>query len=78
MGVEAVETLVLAVRYELVLSVAVEALDIRQTAPPEMDLVETREVGHDAVNVPAFPVLFVEIVKCERAVECVLPRELGL
>jgi hypothetical protein len=76
-GVEAVEALVLAVRYELVLSVAVEAVDIGRTAPPEMDLVETREVGRDAVDVPAFPVLFVEIVKRERAVECVLPRELG-
>jgi len=76
-GVEAVEALVLAVRYELVLSVAVEAVDIGRTAPPEMDLVETREVGRDVVDVPTFPVLFVEIVKRERAVECVLPRELG-
>jgi hypothetical protein len=76
-GVEAAEALVLAVRYEPVLSVAVEAVDIGRTAPPEMDRVETREVGRDAVDVPAFPVLFVEIVKRERAVECVLPRELG-
>ena len=76
-GVEAVEALVLAVRYEPVLSVAVEAVDIGRTAPPEMDRAETREVGRDAVDVPAFPVLFVEIVKRERAVECVLPRELG-
>ena len=45
--------------------------------PPEMDLAETREAGCDAVDVPTFPVLFIEIVKCERAVECVLPRELG-
>jgi hypothetical protein len=76
-GVEAVEALVLAVRYELVLSVAVEAVEFGRTAPPEMDLVETREVGRDEVDVPAFPVLFVEIVKRERTVECVLPRELG-
>ena len=74
MGVETVETLLLAVRYELVFSVAVEAVDI---ARPEMDRVETREVGREAVDVPAFPVLFVEMVKRERAVECVLPRELG-
>jgi hypothetical protein len=76
-GVETVEALVLAVRYELVLSVAVEVVDIGRAAPPEMDRVETREVGRDAVDVPAFPVLFVEMVKRERAVECVLPRELG-
>lgn len=56
------------------LSVTVEPVDIEQTASPEMDLVETREVGRDAVDVPTFPVLFVEIV---RAVECILPRELG-
>ena len=73
-GVEAVEALVLAVRYEPVFSVAVEAVDIGRAAPPEMDLVETREVGRDAIDVPAFPVLFVEIVKRERAVECLLPR----
>jgi len=42
-----------------------------------MDLAETREAGCDAVDVPTFPVLFIEIVKCERAVECVLPQELG-
>ena len=36
-----------------------------------------QEAGCDAVDVPTFPVLFVEIVKCKRAVECVLPRELG-
>ena len=56
------------------MSVTVEPVDIEQTASPEMDLVETREVGRDAVDVPTFPVLFVEIV---RAVECILPRELG-
>ena len=54
-----------------------EVVDIGQTASPEMDLVETREVGHDAVDVPNFPVLFVEIVKGKRAVECILLRELG-
>jgi hypothetical protein len=41
-----------------------------------MDLVETWEVGHDAVNVPTFPVLFVEIVKCKCAVKCILLQEL--
>ena len=76
-GVEAVEVLVLVVRYALVLSVAVEVVDIGRTASPEMDLVETREAGRNAVDVPTFPVLFIEIVKCERAVECVLSRELG-
>ena len=76
-GVEMVEVLVLAVRYEPVFSVAVEAVDIGRVPPPEMDRVETREVGRDTIEVPAFPVLFVEIVKRERAVECVLPRELG-
>jgi hypothetical protein len=40
-GVETVETLVLAVRYELVFSVAVEAVDIGRAASPEMDCVET-------------------------------------
>lgn len=76
-GVET-EALVLAVRYEPVVSVAVEAVDIgRAPPPPEMDLVETREVGREAVDAPAFPVLLVETVKRERAVECVLPRELG-
>ena len=55
---EAVEALVLVVWYELMLSVAMEAVDIGQTAPPEMDPVEMREAGHasDAVDVPAFPV----------------------
>ena len=76
-GVERVEVLVLAVRYEPVFSVAVEAVDIGRVPPPEMDRVETREVGRDTIEVPALPVLFVEIVKRERAVECVLPRELG-
>jgi hypothetical protein len=76
-GAETVEALVLAVRYEPVFSVAVEAVDIGGAAPPEMDRVETREVGREAVDVPAFPILFVEMVKRERAVECVLPRELG-
>ena len=76
-GVEAVEALVLAVRYEPVFSVAVEAVDIGRAAPLEMDFVETREVGRDAIDVPAFPILFVEIVKREPAVECVLLRELG-
>jgi hypothetical protein len=48
-----------------------------------MDRVETREVGRDAVDVPGLrvrfvlPVLFVETVKRENAVECILPRELG-
>jgi hypothetical protein len=51
-GVEAAEVLVLVVRYELVLSVAVEAVDI---GSPEMDLVETREAGRNAVDVPTFP-----------------------
>jgi len=66
-----------------VFSVAVEAVDIGRVAPPEMDRVETREVGRDAVDVPGLPVLFVlpvllvETVKRERAVECILPRELG-
>ena len=36
-----------------------------------------QEAGCDAVDVPTFPVLFVEIVKCKHAVECVLPWELG-
>lgn len=77
-GVETVEVLVLAVRYEPVVSVVVEAVDIgRAPPPPEMDLVETREVGREAVDVPALPVLFVETVNRERAVECVLPRESG-
>jgi hypothetical protein len=62
-GVEAVEALV---RYEPVFSVAVEAVEIGRAAPPEMDLVETREVGRD---VPAFPVLFVEIVKRDREIQ---------
>ena len=59
------------------LSITVEAVDIGQTASPGMDLVEMQEVGHDAVNVPTFPVLFVEIVKCKCAVECILSWELG-
>lgn len=36
-----------------------------------------QEAGCDAVDVPTFPVLFVEIVKCKHAVECVLLREQG-
>ena len=38
---------------------------------------EMQEAGCDAVDVPTFPVLLVEIVKCKCAVECVLPWELG-
>lgn len=55
-----VEALVLAVRYELVFSVAVEAVDIRRVPPPHMDRVETetREAGCDTVEVPAFPIFF--------------------
>jgi hypothetical protein len=49
-GAEAVEDLVLAVRYELVFFVAVEPVDIGRTAPPEMDRVKTREVDRDAVD----------------------------
>ena len=62
-------------------SVAVEAVDIGRIAPPEVDRVEIRDVGRDAVDVPGLlfvlPVLLVETVKRERAVECILPRELG-
>jgi hypothetical protein len=54
-GVETVEALVLAVRHELVFSVAEEAVDIGRAAPLEVDRVETREVGHDEVEVPPFP-----------------------
>ena len=74
--VEMVEALVLAVRNEP-FSVAEEVVDIGRAAPPEMDRVETREVGRDTVDAPTFPVLLVEMVNRERAVECVLPRELG-
>lgn len=76
MGVETVEALVLAVQYKL-FSLAVEAVDIGRAAPLEMDLVETREVGRDVVNVSPFPVLFREMVNCKPAVKCVLPQEVG-
>ena len=71
------EVLVMAVRYELVFSTAEEAVDIGRASSLEIDCVEMREVGHDAVNAPAFPALFVERINRERAVECILPRGLG-
>ena len=59
-GVETIEALVLAVRYELVFSAAEEVVDIGRAASPEMDHAETREVGGDAVNVPASSALLVK------------------
>ena len=59
----------LAVQYEPVFSAAEEAVDIGWAASPEIDCMETREVGRDAVNIPAFLALFVGMVNRNRAVE---------